>query len=383
MREPFVNGNPTLEQTPLGAGVALRAAGEWTVHHAPALEKLVERTERSRDGSRVSLVIDVSQISRLDTFGAWLIERLRRALTRGDTAPMIAGLSANYASLVEEVKRVKAVPEPAKVPFGPIRAVEAVGRSVVEVGETLLGLLNMTGSVLAALWRVILHPSHFRLTSMVHQLEQVCWRAVPIVVLITFLIGCIIAQQGIFQFRKFGADVFVVDMLGVLVLREIGVLLVAIMVAGRSGSAYTAELGSMRMREEVDALRTMGFDPTEVLILPRILALVIAMPILAFLGAMAALYGGGLTAWLYGGVQPDAFLSRLREAISINHFTVGLVKAPFMALIIGIIACVEGAAVQGSAESLGKHTTASVVKSIFFVIVVDGLFAIFFASIGV
>jgi phospholipid/cholesterol/gamma-HCH transport system permease protein len=383
MREPFVNGNPTLEQTALGAGVALRAAGEWTVHHAPALEKLVERTERSGGGGRASLVIDVSQVSRLDTFGAWLIERLRRTLTRGEAAPMIAGLSADHASLVEEVKRVQAVPEPAKPPFGPIRAVEAIGRSVAEVGETLRDLLNMMGSILHALWRVILHPGHFRLTSMIHQLEQVCWRAVPIVVLITFLIGCIIAQQGIFQFRKFGADVFVVDMLGVLVLREIGVLLVAIMVAGRSGSAYTAELGSMRMREEIDALRTMGFNPTEVLILPRILALLIAMPILAFLGAMAALYGGGLTAWLYGGIQPDAFLSRLREAISINHFTVGLVKAPFMALIIGIIACVEGAAVEGSAESLGKHTTASVVKSIFFVIVVDGLFAIFFASIGV
>ena len=201
--------------------------------------------------------------------------------------------------------------------------------------------------------------------------------------LITFLIGCIIAQQGIFHFRKFGADVFVVDMLGVLVLRELGVLLVAIMVAGRSGSAYTAELGSMRMREEVDALRTMGFDPTEVLILPRIVALIIAMPILAFLGAMAALYGGGLVAWGYGGVQPDAFLVRLKEAISINHFTVGMVKAPFMALVIGVVACVEGAAVKGSAESLGQHTTASVVKSIFFVIVMDGLFAIFFATINI
>jgi len=155
------------------------------------------------------------------------------------------------------------------------------------------------------------------------------------------------------------------------------------MVAGRSGSAYTAELGSMRMREEVDALRTMGFDPTEVLILPRVLALIIAMPILAFLGAMSALYGGGLVAWVYGGVDPSAFLSRLREAISINHFIVGIIKAPFMALIIGIIACSEGAAVKGSAESLGQHTTASVVRSIFFVIVVDGIFAIFFASMGV
>ena len=195
--------------------------------------------------------------------------------------------------------------------------------------------------------RVLIHPRGFRLTSTVHHLEQVCWRAVPIIVLITFLIGCIISQQGIFHFRNFGADIFVVDMLGVLVLREIGVLLVAIMVAGRSGSAYTAELGSMKMREEIDALRTMGFDPIEVLILPRMLALIIALPMLTFLGDMAALYGGGLVAWLYGGIDPEAFLPRLRDAITIDHFIVGMIKAPFMALVIGIVACVEGLAVRG------------------------------------
>ena len=240
----------------------------------------------------------------------------------------------------------------------------------------------MLGAVLAAIGRVMRHPRSFRLISTVHHLEQVCLRAVPIVILITFLIGCIISQQGIFHFRKFGADIFVVDMLGVLVLREIGVLLVAIMVAGRSGSAYTAELGSMKMREELDALRTMGFDPVEVLILPRMIALVIALPTLAFLGAVAALYGGGLVAWLYGGVQPEAFLIRLRDAISIDHFVVGMIKAPVMAAVIGIVACVEGLAVQGSAELLGQHTTSSVVKGIFFVIVMDGVFALFFASIG-
>jgi phospholipid/cholesterol/gamma-HCH transport system permease protein len=377
-----VNGDPTLEQIARGNGLALCAAGPWIASFAPLLETIVSDAERLA-GSRPNIFIDVSRISRLDTFGAWLIERLRRSLTQGNIEAQIAGLSANYASLVDEVRRVTAAPKPEAMPVTITGMLAQIGRSVVSVGETFVGLIDMLGAVLLAGGRVLLHPREFRLTSTVHHLEQVCWRAVPIVVLITFLIGCIISQQGIFHFRRFGADIFVVDMLGVLVLREIGVLLVAIMVAGRSGSAYTAELGSMKMREEIDALRTMGFDPIEVLILPRLLALVISLPILAFLGAMAALYGGGLVAWLYGGVDPEAFLLRLRDAISIDHFIVGIIKAPVMAAVIGIVACVEGLAVQGSAESLGQHTTASVVKGIFFVIVMDGVFAIFFAAIGI
>ena len=177
----------------------------------------------------------------------------------------------------------------------------------------------MLGALSVVLLRVAVRPRSFRFTSMVHQLDNVGWRAVPIILLITFLIGCIIAQQGIFHFSKFGADIYVVDMVGILVLREIGVLIVCIMVAGRSGSAYTAELGSMKMREEIDALHTMGFDPVEVLLLPRIVALIIGVPILTFLGSMAALYGGGLVCWLYGGIDPDIFLQRLREAISMRH----------------------------------------------------------------
>jgi phospholipid/cholesterol/gamma-HCH transport system permease protein len=376
-----VSGDPTLEQIARGNGLALCAAGSWTAPFAPRLETIVANAERLA-GTRPNIFIDVSQISRLDTFGAWLIERLRRSLTRGGIEAQIAGLSANYASLVDEVRRVNDAPKVETSSVTIIGILAQVGSSVASISETFIGLIDMLGAVLAASARVFINPRGFRLTSTVHHLEQVCWRAVPIIVLITFLIGCIISQQGIFHFRRFGADIFVVDMLGVLVLREIGVLLVAIMVAGRSGSAYTAELGSMKMREEIDALRTMGFDPIEVLILPRMLALVIAMPILAFLGAMAALYGGGLVAWLYGGVDPEAFLLRLRDAISIDHFTVGLIKAPVMAAVIGIVACVEGLAVQGSAESLGQHTTASVVKGIFFVIVMDGVFAIFFAAIG-
>jgi phospholipid/cholesterol/gamma-HCH transport system permease protein len=376
-----VNGDPTLERIARGNGVALCATGPWTARFANELERMVADVERMK--ARVpNIFIDVSQVSKLDTFGAWLIERLRRSLAQGGTEAKIAGLSADYSSLVDEVRRVKTIPA-GDVPVVTITGIlDQIGRTMAGIGGTMLSLVEMLGAVLAASFRVLTHPRSFRLTSTVHHLEQVCWRAVPIVVLITFLIGCIISQQGIFHFRRFGADIFVVDMLGVLVLREIGVLLVAIMIAGRSGSAYTAELGSMKMREEIDALRTMGFDPIEVLILPRLLALVIALPILAFLGDIAALYGGGLVAWFYGGVDPEAFLLRLRDAISINHFTVGLIKAPVMAAVIGIVACVEGLAVQGSAESLGRHTTSSVVKGIFFVIVMDGVFAIFFAAVG-
>ncbi|MGY4307403.1 phospholipid/cholesterol/gamma-HCH transport system permease protein [Bradyrhizobium sp. USDA 4369] len=376
-----MTGDPDLQRSGEGSALSLRATGAWTAPFAPSLERLVADAEKLA-GKKIDVSIDVSEVSRLDTFGAWLIERLRRSFTTGTAEARIDGLSANYASLVDEVRRVSAAPDDDATAVTITGMLGQIGRSVAGIFGTVAALIDMLGAVIVASGRVFIHPRSFRLTSTIHHLEQVCWRAVPIIVLITFLIGCIIAQQGIFHFRRFGADIFVVDMLGVLVLREIGVLLVAIMIAGRSGSAYTAELGSMKMREEIDALRTMGFDPIEVLILPRMLALVIALPILSFLGDIAALYGGGLVAWFYGGVDPEAFLLRLREAISIDHFTVGLLKAPVMAAVIGIVACVEGLAVQGSAESLGRHTTSSVVKGIFFVIVMDGVFAIFFATVG-
>jgi phospholipid/cholesterol/gamma-HCH transport system permease protein len=226
-----------------------------------------------------------------------------------------------------------------------------------------------------------MRPRRFRPSAVVNQLEHIAYRGVPIIVLISFLVGCIVAQQGIFQLVRFGATAFVIDLIGILVLRELAVLLTSIMVAGRSGSAFTAEIGSMKMREEIDALRVMGLDPMEVLILPRILALVIGLPILTFISSIAALAGGGVTAWVYGDISIDVFLSRLKEAVGINTFLVGLIKAPFMALVIGIIATLEGLAVEGSAESLGRHVTSSVVKAIFMVIVLDGLFAVFFAAI--
>jgi len=370
-----------LEATAEGERLKLAGAGAWVAENARRLEAQVDAATRS-GGTIKRVDIDMGRVDRLDTFGAWLLERLTRSFTARGCDTKVTGLKEDYRALMDEVHGVKREHKAEHHRSKVASTIASVGENIVSVGHSFGAMVNMLGALVVVLARIVSHPRRFRLTSMVHQLDNVGWRAVPIILLITFLIGCIIAQQGIFHFRKFGADIYVVDMVGILVLRELGVLIVAIMVAGRSGSAYTAELGSMKMREEIDALRTMGFDPIEVLILPRIVALVIGVPILTFLGSMAALYGGGLVCWLYGGIDPDIFLARLKEAITLDHFKVGLIKAPFMALIVGVVACIEGLAVKGSAESLGLQTTASVVESIFLVIVLDGLFAIFFASIG-
>ena len=377
-----MNETPVLTGTNVDERLELVATGSWVVNNAELIEQLVKAAAPGVAAAR-SIAINMAGVGQLDTLGAWLLERLIRVGSdRGHDATFV-DLPDRYSGLFKEVSQVNRrapTPHPALPRW--LALLDLLGRKAVEIKDDLNSFLDMAGALAAAILRVLMHPKTLRFTSTVHHFYRVGWQAVPIIALITFLIGCIIAQQGFFHFRKFGADSYVVDMVGILVLRELGVLIVSIMMAGRSGSAYTAELGSMKMREEIDALRTMGFDPVEVLILPRVIALVCALPILAFLGAMAALYGGGLVAWLYGGMSPPIYIARLREAISVTHFEVGMIKAPFMALVIGIVACSEGLKVKGSAESLGLQTTTSVVKSIFLVIVLDGVFAVFFASIG-
>ena len=373
---------PLLTATPSGDVLELRPAGSWTAAHVTSLEALSQSVTAQLDGSK-AVKVDMAGVRELDTVGAWLLETMARRATCAGHQADVVGVSDNYAGLIEEVRQVNrrnSAPAPALNPV--VAKVNDIGRFAVSMMEDVTVFLQMLGSLFMALVGVLRRPRTLRLTSLIYQLYRVGWQAIPIVVLITFLIGAIIAQQGFFHFRKFGADSYVVDMVGILVLRELGVLIVAIMVAGRSGSAYTAELGSMKMREEIDALSTMGLDPVEVLILPRVIALILALPILSFIGSMAALYGGGLVAQFYGGMEPAIFIARLHDAVSVSHFEVGIIKAPFMALVIGIVACSEGLQVKGSAESLGKQTTTSVVKSIFLVIVLDGMFAIFFASIG-
>jgi phospholipid/cholesterol/gamma-HCH transport system permease protein len=383
-----VNGEPLLESASQGSGLggdvggrlALTAGGTWTAERAGELERLIEGVI-ARHAHVAAVDIDMARVERLDTFGAWLLERLLRGLGTG-TETRIIGLAERYHALVRQAREVNRTASAQSHATAFTAAFAVVGRTVGQIGNDIVAVVAMIGALAAATGRAVAHPRTFRFTSMVHQIDRVAWRAVPIVLLITFLIGGILAQQGLFHFRQFGADIYVVDMVGILVLREVGVLMVAIMVAGRSGSSYTAELGSMKMREEIDALRTMGFDPVDVLVLPRVLALIIAVPGLTFIGSMAALYGGGLMCWLYGGMSPEVYLSRMREAIDLQDFAVGLIKAPFMGLIIGVVAGVQGLAVRGSAESLGRKTTDSVVKSIFLVILLDGILAMFFASIG-
>lgn len=360
----------------------LSPIGSWTATHAAALEDLVNLVSPKVLKSK-KLKIDMADVRELDTLGAWLLEKISRSASDLGHSATVAGVASRYEGLIEDVRQVNRR-KPASRPIqNPVLArLETIGRSTFGGAEDVSVFLQMLGALGSASLGVLRRPRSLRLKSLVYHLHQVGWQAIPIIALVTFLIGAIIAQQGIFHFRKFGAESYVVDLVGILILREIGVLIVAIMVAGRSGSAYTAELGSMKMREEIDALSTMGLDPVEVLILPRIVALVLALPILAFIGSMAALYGGGLVAWFYGGMSPAIFIARLHEAVSVTHFEVGMIKAPFMALVIGIVASSEGLRVKGSAESLGKQTTISVVKSIFLVIVLDGAFAVFFASIG-
>ncbi len=380
---PALNLLPEREDRELAAGesLTLAAAGSWTAGHASELEAAIAAAAQLVSPVR-GISIDMQDVGAFDTYGAWLLERLVRERSRADLHTEIAGLREEYQGLLTGVHGAnREKPERPEI-AGLAGLYKRYADGVAAFLTGTLPFLHMLGAIGAATLRVVRHPSRFRLTSTIHQLDRVGWQAMPIIALITFLIGCIIAQQGFFHFRKFGAENYVVDMVGILISREIGVLLVTIMVAGRSGSSYTAELGSMKMREEIDALKTMGLDPVEVLILPRVLALVIAVPLLTFLGLMAALYGGGLVAWAYNGMSPAIFLARLHDAITLTHFEVGMLKAPFMALVIGAVACTEGLLVKGSAESLGEQTTTSVVKAIFFVIVLDGLFAMFFASIG-
>ena len=371
---------PALDVDEGGGRLRVAFSGDWRHATVGELSKELHRIETGLGGK--PLDIDLSAIGHIDTAGAWLVRRLQAAATaKGIEATLDAPDAA--AELIAALPDIGANAERRPQPRGPLfeATFGPIGRAVEELWDDLVAAMFILGSAVRGAQLKFNRGAGVSPAAVISQLDHMGVRAVPIIILMSFLIGAIIAQQGAFQLRYFGAEIFVVDLVGILQLREIGVLLTAIMIAGRSGSAITAEIGSMKMREEVDALKVMGLNPIGVLVFPRLVALIIALPLLTIVANFSALFGAALVSWAYSGIALDVFAARLREAIDLSTIISGMIKAPFMALIIGIVAAVEGLKVGGSAESLGRRVTASVVKSIFVVILVDGLFAMFYAAI--
>jgi phospholipid/cholesterol/gamma-HCH transport system permease protein len=357
-------------------------SGIWTTTTVALVDAEMRKIEQ-RKGFQ-TLALDLSHIEKIDTAGAWLIDRLVSVFEKKGVEIKMQGQSDVASILLGAVSEaVRREPESGRVrrPNIIMRGLEAVGRRVYEMRDDFLASMNILGATIGGAQMKLGRGHAINPAAIFNQIDRMGVGAIPVVVLMSAIVGAIVAQQGAYQLNYFGANIFVVDLVGVLILRELGVLMTAIMIAGRSGSAITAEIGSMKMREEVDALKVIGLNPIGVLVFPRLVALVIALPCLTIIANFAALGGGIIAAWLYSDITPTAFIDRLRGAIDISTIFAGLIKAPFMAMIIGTIASVEGMKVGGSAESLGLHVTASVVKSIFVVIILDGLFAIFYASI--
>jgi phospholipid/cholesterol/gamma-HCH transport system permease protein len=359
----------------------VRAAGRWTSEGAAVLDRRLHGLDLK--GYR-RVRFDLGALEALDTVGAWLLARTGAQLRGRGLQVEIANVPGAIAPLMERVAATGAPLAPR--PRRPMRLLQLLGQigagtiAALRFGYDLLGFF---GLVSLRLVRVLVRPWRLRLTSTVRHLEETGLNALPIVGLISLLVGLVLAYQGVDQLRPFGAEIYMVNLVGIAALREMGILLTAIVVAGRSGSAFTAEIGTMKVNEEVDALSTLGLDPVEVLVLPRLIALMITLPLLTFFADMTALLGGALGGLLLIDMTFPQFLEQLSAAVTPTMFWVGMVKAPVFAFVIAMVGCFEGLRVAGSAESVGRLTTKSVVESIFLVIVLDALFSILFSVLGV
>ena len=378
---PAMASNTRLKVTEEGETARVSLAGAWTVVSAAEIDGELRRLRLPR-AKRATL--DLSGIEALDTAGAWLIRETAKTLSRNGASVAYAGVDRRAAALLETVGEADQPLHPTeKAPPSFVELLARLGFATAFVMREARAYLGFLGLMIEAAARTALRPARFRFTSFVHHLEAVGLNALPIVGLISFLIGIVMAYQGATQLRLFGAEIFVVDLVAISVLREIGILLTAIVVAGRSGSAFTAQIGTMKLREEVDAMRTLGLDPVEVLVLPRIAALLVALPLLCFFSDIMGLLGGQLMAWASLDISPQAFIHRVQERIPIRHFWVGMVKAPVFAAMIGLVGCYQGLRVKGDSGSVGRLTTRAVVQSIFLVIVADAVFSIFFNLINI
>ena len=364
-----------MEREPQGAtegdGSTYRMAGSITIARAAS-------TAREIDAQPDPLTIDLSKVERMDTVGAWLVYRTVR-----DRHAKVVGASAEARSLLEQVaeadKPVQVRPEE-KGSF--TRVLRELGEWVADAGSTLVGLLGFLGAVLVGFANLIRRPKRFRVNAVVQRFDVVGVRALGIIGLMSFLIGIVIAQQGAVQLQQFGAEIYTINLIGRITVRELGTLMTAIMVAGRSGSAFAAQIGTMKITEEIDAMRTIGVSPIEALVIPRLIAAVVMMPLLAFWAMLMALLGGGIFVWLDLGIPPLTYVQRLQEVTPVTDLWIGLIKAPVFGFIIALAGCFQGMLVEGNSEEVGQRTTTAVVQSIFLVIILDAVFAIFFSSIG-
>lgn len=361
-----------IEESRGDEGIILRFTGSLAIAHIGDLDRRLNAI-----AGPIS-ILDIGEIQHIDTVGAWLIYRSAR-----DLQAEIAGADNDAKRLIEAVSGVDVyatADHPRPSVFA--RFFGEIGEAVAEAFSTMLEFIAFIGQCVKAIFELILNPRRFRIHAVSQHFDMVGVRALGIVGLMSFLIGIVIAQQGAVQLRQFGAEVFTVNLIGRLTLRELGILMTAIMVAGRSGSAFAAQIGTMKITEEVDAMRTIGVVPTEALVIPRILATVVMMPLLGIYASIMSIIGGGLLCWIALDIPPATFVQRIREVTPLTDFYVGLVKAPVFGAIIAMAGCFQGMRVQGNSEEVGLKTTAAVVQAIFLVIVLDAFFAVFFTAVG-
>ena len=351
----------------------IRLAGQWTLATAlQVAERLGEIPENATE-------VDATGITRIDSAG--VLQLLRFAKRRGKGMEVMHFRDEHKAlvSTIEDVAddRPKGVRD-----YGFVAALARLGHNVQDNAKEIVALVSFTGENLVKLLRMVREPRRLRLTATVYHMEQVGLDAVPLVILLSYLVGAVIAFLGSTILRDFGAEIYVVELVSIAFLREFGVLLTAIVLAGRTASAFTAQIGAMKSREEIDAIRTLGLDPIDLLVIPRVLALLLTLPLLTFIAMMAGLAGGVTVGAFDLGIPPQMYLARMQETIEVRHFFVGMAKAPIFALVIGLIGCLEGLQVEGTAQSVGERTTSSVVQTISLVIILDAIAALWFMNMG-